>query len=215
MRTPHGAVQSRYPTGGRPTGHPRVVIVSESAVMRAGMVMLLRDQPLLLVDAIPDLEQLPSCAANRRAQVALVAPVGSLTAKLRSLLSHQPLGVHIVLLLPPAAVRIHSETLEVIGSIRCLSLEASRDAIVRALIRPATRLGGGLLTERVSRGPGGRLTPRQQQVLDCLACGLSNCEIAAQLAIREDTVKAHLGAIYRKLSVKSRAEAITAYLEIS
>jgi DNA-binding CsgD family transcriptional regulator len=73
----------------------------------------------------------------------------------------------------------------------------------------------GLITERVSRGPGGRLTLRQQEVLDCLARGYSNAEIAAQLAITEDTVKAHLGAIYRKLKVKSRAEAITAYLETS
>jgi DNA-binding NarL/FixJ family response regulator len=96
---------------------------------------------------------------------------------------------------------IHSETLQLLGNVQCLPLNASRDAIIQALIRPATRpMGGGL-------------TLRQQEVLGCLARGLSNAEIAEQLAIREDTVKAHLGTIYRKLDVKSRTGAITAYLE--
>ena len=153
--------------------------------------------------------------AAKRAQAALVAPVASLTAELCALLTDVSLSLRIVVLLPPAALKIHSEALQLLGNVHCLPLQTSRDVIVQALRRPATRPMSGLITERVSRGPGGRLTLRQQEVLDCLARGYSNAEIAAQLAITEDTVKAHLGAIYRKLKVKSRAEAITAYLETS
>lgn len=196
------------------TGSPRVLIVSQSALMRAGMHALLLDQPVVLVDALSRVEQLSSSVSAKRAQVALIAPVGGLTTAFRTLLIHQARSLRIVLLLAPAAVKIHAERLKAAGNIQCLTLQAPREAIVRALTNPVPRPMGGLLSERVSRGPGGRLTPRQQEVLDCLARGLSNFEIAAQLVIREDTVKAHLGAVYRKLGVRSRAEAITAYLEV-
>jgi DNA-binding CsgD family transcriptional regulator len=214
MRIPDVAVEGWSAPSPRPASLPRVLIVSESALMRAGMYALLHDQPLLLVEAIAHLEHLASSASARRAQAALIAPIGGLTTKLGKLLTHQIRSVRLVFLLPPAAVKIHGETLQAIGNIQCLPLQAPREAIVWALTAPAPRLIGGVLTERVSRGPGGRLTPRQQEVLDCLARGLSNCQIAAKLFIREDTVKAHLGAVYRKLGVKSRAEAIAAYLEV-
>lgn len=52
------------------------------------------------------------------------------------------------------------------------------------------------------------LTPRQQEVLDCLAGGLSNMEIAGHLNISEGTVKAHVKAILLKLSARDRTQAI-------
>lgn len=52
------------------------------------------------------------------------------------------------------------------------------------------------------------LTPRQQEVLDCLAGGLSNMEIAAHLNISEGTVKAHVKAVLLKLSARDRTQAI-------
>ncbi|WP_022727119.1 response regulator transcription factor [Fodinicurvata sediminis] len=55
------------------------------------------------------------------------------------------------------------------------------------------------------------LTPREHAVLDELAKGLSNKEIARNLGIEEITVKLHLRAIYKKLSVKSRTQAISIY----
>jgi DNA-binding CsgD family transcriptional regulator len=213
MRVANPTIKSHYPVAASPTSRPRVLIASESIVMRAGMHTLLRDQPLILIDAVPHMEQLLSCAAAERAQAALVAPIGGLSTKLQGLLTDHPFPFRIVLLLPPAAVKIHGQKLQLAGNIYCLPLHTSRDAIIRALVRPTTTPMDSVFTERVCRGPGGRLTARQQEVLDCLARGLRNGEIAAQLAIREDTVKAHLGAIYRKLKVKSRAEAITIYLE--
>lgn len=57
-----------------------------------------------------------------------------------------------------------------------------------------------------------KLTPREQTVLEQLANGLSAKEIAAHLAISTDTVNVHLKHIYQKLHVRSRVEAVIAYL---
>lgn len=54
------------------------------------------------------------------------------------------------------------------------------------------------------------LTEREAQVLDLLAKGKSNKEIATALHISAYTVKAHLRGVYTKLHVMSRTEAITA-----
>ncbi len=51
------------------------------------------------------------------------------------------------------------------------------------------------------------LTPREQEVLELLAAGLSNREIAGKLVISSQTVKKHTGNLYAKLGVHSRAEA--------
>jgi DNA-binding NarL/FixJ family response regulator len=51
------------------------------------------------------------------------------------------------------------------------------------------------------------LTNREKQVLSLVVMGLSNGEIAAKLYLTEHTVKSHLGTAFRKLGVRSRAEA--------
>ena len=56
------------------------------------------------------------------------------------------------------------------------------------------------------------LTPQENTVLELVADGLLNKEVAARLAIAEATVKRHNVNIYRKLSVNNRAEAVRAYL---
>lgn len=54
------------------------------------------------------------------------------------------------------------------------------------------------------------LTGRQQEVLALLARGLPNKLIARELGLSESTVKVHLLAIYRVLSVRNRTEAVVA-----
>jgi len=52
------------------------------------------------------------------------------------------------------------------------------------------------------------LTPREQQVAQLLAGGLTNKEIAQRLGITEHTVKFHLNGLLRKLGVSTRTEAV-------
>jgi DNA-binding NarL/FixJ family response regulator len=52
------------------------------------------------------------------------------------------------------------------------------------------------------------LTPRERQVLDQVAAGLSNAVIAARLGLSVKTVGNHTSSIFAKLRVADRAEAI-------
>ncbi|WP_426764357.1 response regulator [Pseudarthrobacter sp. 1G09] len=66
-----------------------------------------------------------------------------------------------------------------------------------------------LLMDRISN-PGTSLTPREVQLVELLATGLSNRAIAKQIFISEATVKTHLVHIYGKLGVDNRTAAIAA-----
>jgi DNA-binding NarL/FixJ family response regulator len=68
----------------------------------------------------------------------------------------------------------------------------------------------GVLEPDVRAVPEHVLTPRQSAVLSELARGSSNRQIANNLHIEEITVKSHVSAIFRKLHVKSRLEAVIA-----
>jgi DNA-binding NarL/FixJ family response regulator len=64
-----------------------------------------------------------------------------------------------------------------------------------------------------SRNSFEQLTPREMQVLNELAKGLANKEIADVLSITEHTTKDHLKSILGKLRVADRTEAVTAALQ--
>ncbi|HYH48756.1 MAG TPA: response regulator transcription factor [Acidimicrobiia bacterium] len=74
-----------------------------------------------------------------------------------------------------------------------------------------------LSAARLQRGefwPGARLglTQRESEVLGLMVRGLSNRAIARELVVGEETVKTHVGSIYRKLAVADRAQAVAAAL---
>ena len=73
------------------------------------------------------------------------------------------------------------------------------------------------LTPRHSSGPFERneaairslgLSPREIDVLDRLAAGESNKEIARRLGISPNTVKTHVARVYEKLAVERRIQAV-------
>lgn len=59
------------------------------------------------------------------------------------------------------------------------------------------------LAERIAT-----LTPQQYKVLGMLSDGLLNKQIAYELNVSEATIKAHMTAIFRKLNVKNRTQAV-------
>jgi two-component system response regulator DesR len=52
------------------------------------------------------------------------------------------------------------------------------------------------------------LSEREREVLDLIAAGSTNREIAEQLFLSPHTVKEHTSTVYRKLQARNRAEAV-------
>ncbi len=77
---------------------------------------------------------------------------------------------------------------------------------VPVLIWPSAGAG---LPRGASRGQP-RLTPREREVLALVAGGVSNKGIARALQVSPNTVKFHVAALFHKLAVGTRAEAIAA-----
>jgi NarL family two-component system response regulator YdfI len=58
------------------------------------------------------------------------------------------------------------------------------------------------------------LTAREMEVIQLMAQGLANKQIALALGISEHTVKFHLSSLYAKLGISSRTEAVKRGIEL-
>ena len=81
-----------------------------------------------------------------------------------------------------------------------LSPSVTRRVITHMANQPVRNTGGG---ERLEE-----LTTREREVLELVARGLSNSEIAGTLVIEESTVKTHVKRILMKLSLRDRIQAV-------
>jgi DNA-binding NarL/FixJ family response regulator len=85
---------------------------------------------------------------------------------------------------------------------------------IRAIHRGYTQFGPGLVEKAVSGSTAleappeafTQLTPREQEVLQLIATGCSNREIAEQLYISERTVKNHVNSLLRRLNLRDRTQ---------
>ena len=89
------------------------------------------------------------------------------------------------------------------------------EALIDALRK--VHAGGRFLPPPVTRAlatrhPECELSPREREVLQLLVAGRSNREIAADLGIKEATVKTHVSVILLRLDVTDRTQAVVAAL---
>ena len=77
----------------------------------------------------------------------------------------------------------------------------------QARLEPAGGLAPAVAEAPAPAHPLDSLSPREQQILRCIARGASNKEIARELGIAETTVKIHVQHILRKLNLSSRVQA--------
>ena len=98
------------------------------------------------------------------------------------------------------------------GGLALLPTSASPDQLIAAIEATAAGLAvvhpdhAAALSARAGDDP---LTPREHEVLQLLASGLGNKEIAGRLVISDHTAKFHVSQILAKLNAVSRAEAVS------
>jgi DNA-binding CsgD family transcriptional regulator/predicted negative regulator of RcsB-dependent stress response len=139
-------------------------------------------------------------AGDREAAVESLERALSLYARLG--LPYEAARTHLLLArafsAPEAAVRearAALDSFELLGAARDADAAA---ALLRSLGVKATRSG---------RRDAGVLSPREREVLELLAEGLSNRELAERLFLSRKTVEHHVRSVLRKLGLRSRAEA--------
>ena len=200
----------------------RVFIVAASPLARASLESLLKTRNVEVVGSAPNFDSLADQWSDVEADIVLVeAPNGQFEQVIDSLAGSQ-LGSEatIVVLSEHSEPRWFAEALRagvraiLPGNISPDELIAGLEAAAAGLIVlhpaevdrmfPAAEPASSPLAELIEP-----LTPRESEVLQMLASGLANKEIAARLAISEHTVKFHVASILGKLGAASRTEAVS------
>ena len=103
-----------------------------------------------------------------------------------------------------AALQLEAEGFALKTESPMQTIDAIRQVAQGRLVFP--RAAQRWMMSQAKRGP--QLSTREEEVLDLLARGLPNAEIAAELNVSENTVRFHLKNIYEKLNVTNRTEAV-------
>jgi len=200
----------------------RVFIVAASPLARAGLQSLFGERDVKVVGSIANLEFLAALWPDVEADIILVEASGEQFESVIDSLAASQLAseANIVVLSDHSEPRLLAEALR--GGVRAvLPTDLSADQLVAALnaaamglivmhpaevdaIFPAAEPASRPLAELAEA-----LTPRESEVLQMLASGLANKEIAARLTISEHTVKFHVASILGKLGAGSRTEAVS------
>ncbi|WP_377271579.1 response regulator [Peterkaempfera sp. SMS 1(5)a] len=208
----------------------RVIIADDQAMVRAGFAALLSAQPDIdVVGEAPDGRQAVEVSGRTHPDVVLMdvrMPEMDGLEAARRLLSPPPGVVHRPRVLMLTTFDVDDYVYEALraGASGFLLKDAPPADLIAAVRVVAA--GEALLAPSVTRrliedfarrrpaprrDPGLRLsglTPRETEVLEHIARGLSNSEIAGTLVLAEQTVKTHVGRILAKLGLRDRAQAV-------
>jgi two-component system nitrate/nitrite response regulator NarL len=197
----------------------RIVVVDDHTLFRRGITALLARVPDFAVvgEAADGFEGI-KVAAGQRPDVVLLdlnmPGIGGVEA-MQAILAECP-EAHVVML----TVSEDAEDLMAAlrsGALGYLLKNIDSDFLVDSIRRAAAgdsvlspEMSTKLLREIRSGAPAAAqppLSPREREILACLARGSSNKEIARSLAVAESTVKIHVQHILRKLELSSRVQA--------
>ncbi len=184
----------------------RVLVVDDHDVVHWGFRVLLAEQPWVerCLAARTGAEAL-SLTRALHPHVALVDLflAGESGAELCAAIRAESPGTRVLLVsgagrMAPAAARAAGAS----GFI-------SKDLDAREVVAAVRVIGSGMtMFEPKAEQPAPLLSEREREVLDLIAVGSTNREIAEKLYLSPHTVKEHTSALYRKLGARNRAEAV-------
>lgn len=202
----------------------RLVVADDQALVRAGLRLILEaEDDLVVVGEAADGDQAVQLCGQNRPDVVLMdvrmPGTDGLTATRR--LTAADTGPRVLVLTTFEDDDVLWGAIES-GAAGFVLKDTPADDLVAAIRMTAN--GGSWLDPRVTPRLLARLrthvrpdtsaldqlTPRELEVLDLMARGRTNLEIADQLYLGERTVKTHVGSIFVKLGARDRAAAILA-----
>ncbi len=201
----------------------RVFIVAASPLARSGLQSLLADRSVQVVGSTPDIDSLVALLADAETDAVLIDASGGNAESILESLAHFDLAAEVPVIVLAASSRPQWSAAALRAGVRALlpsdvsvdQLSATLQGVTAGLLvfhpsevdvlLPAATPASEPLTELAEP-----LTRREREVLQMLAAGLANKEIAARLNISDHTAKFHVASILGKLGTTTRTEAVTA-----
>lgn len=192
----------------------RILCVDDHALIRDALTLKVDLQPdMRMVAAAATGEQAVEYFRRHRPDVTLMdlqLPIMSGLESIRAIRQEDP-GARIVVL------TMYEGDEDIYRAIQAgAATYLLKDTLAEDLIRIVREVHGGArpisadiaerLAERVKQGT---LTPREVQVVELVATGMRNKEIAGALGISEETVQVHVKNILARLKVQDRTAAVT------
>lgn len=193
----------------------RILLCDDHAVVRAGLLALLgSESDIEVVGEAGSGEEAVAMAAKLTPDVVLMdLQLGAGIDGVEATRRIASPDVHVLVLTTYDTDADITRAIEAGATGYLLTAERPEElfAAIRAAAEGRTALSApvaGRVMDRMRGAAGPTLTERERDILGQLARGLGNREIARALFISEATVKTHLGRIYAKLGVDTRAGAV-------
>jgi two-component system, NarL family, response regulator YdfI len=200
----------------------RVFIVAPSPFARSGLENLLASRGVAVMGSSPNLELLEEQILDTEPDAILVDASGERSETVLDAIVASDLATEIPMLVlldhaPPGwiADALRAGVRSILpAAVSADQLAAALEAAISGLfiVHPA-ELSAMLPASSPAPSPVAELaeplTPREREVLQMLASGLANKEIASKLSISDHTVKFHVTSILGKLGASTRTEAVS------
>jgi NarL family two-component system response regulator LiaR len=195
----------------------RILIVDDHSVVREGLrIFLGRDSELEVVDEAADGAEAIEKARRLRPDVVLmdllIPVIDGISAT--SIIRRESPETRVIALTSVVDSALVTGSIRA-GAVGYLLKDAQANelrtvikAVAAGQVQFSPQVSSYLLRELQEPVKPTTLTDREAQVLNLLAQGKSNKEIASYLQIAEDTVKSHIRHILTKLGVQSRTQAV-------